>query len=188
MKKFTLIASFVACLMILDASCTTNNGPITNTASSTGANLRLAFVTNNSSDFWTIARKGTEKADNEFNDVTVEFRMPADGTAAEQKRMIDDLVAKGIDGMAVSPVDPENQTQTLNDTAKHVLVVTQDSDAPKSDRAFYVGTDNVAAGRVASLVLVDGNPLTDIRNVRQIRFVVLRGQLFDRTALASLAK
>ena len=46
----------------------------------------------------------------------------------------------------------------------------------------------VAAGRVASLVLIDGNPLTDIRNVRQIRFVVLRGHLFDRTALANLAK
>jgi ribose transport system substrate-binding protein len=149
MKKFTLFALFVGCLLILVGSCTTNNGPTTNSTSSTGGSLRLAFVTNNSSDFWTIARKGTEKADNELSDVTVEFRMPADGTAAEQKRMIDDLVAKGIDGLAVSPVDPENQTQTLNDTAKHVLVVTQDSDAPKSDRAFYVGTDNVAAGRVA---------------------------------------
>jgi len=149
MKNFTLIALFVACLMILGASCTTNTGPTTNTTSSTGGNLRLAFVTNNSSDFWTIARKGTEKADAEFDDVTVEFRLPADGTAAEQKRMIDDLLAKGVDGLAVSPVDPENQTQALNETAKHALVVTQDSDAPKSDRAFYVGTDNVAAGRVA---------------------------------------
>ena len=148
MKKFTLITLLVGCLLILAASCTTKPGPTTNT-SSTGGNLRLAFVTNNSSDFWTIARKGTEKADAEFNDVTVDFRLPADGTAAEQKRLIDDLLAKGVDGMAVSPVDPENQTQTLNDTAKHALVVTQDSDAPKSDRAFYVGTDNVAAGRVA---------------------------------------
>ncbi len=148
MKKFTLIALLVGCLMILAASCTPKSGP-TNSAGSTGGNLRLAFVTNNSSDFWTIARKGTEKADAEFDDVTVEFRLPADGTAAEQKRMIDDLLAKGVDGMAVSPVDPENQTQALNETAKHALVVTQDSDAPKSDRAFYVGTDNVAAGRVA---------------------------------------
>ena len=132
MKNFTLIALFVACLM---TSCTKNGGP-TNTSNTTG-NLRLAFVTNNTSDFWTIARKGTEKADTELDDVTVEFRMPADGTAAEQKRMIDDLVAKGIDGMAVSPVDPENQTQTLNDTAKHVLVVTQDSDAPKSELSCH---------------------------------------------------
>lgn len=158
MKKFTLIALFVGCLLILGASCTTNTGPTTNTTGTAGGNLRLAFVTNNSSDFWTIARKGTEKADKELDDVTVEFRLPADGTAAEQKRMIDDLLAKGIDGMAVSPVDPENQTQTLNDTAKHVLVVTQDSDAPKSDRAFYVGTDNVAAGRVAGGLIKEAIP------------------------------
>ena len=157
MKKFTSIAPFVACLIVLGASCTTSNGP-TNNAGNASGNLRLAFVTNNTSDFWTIARKGTEKADKEFDDVTVEFRLPADGTAAEQKRMIDDLLAKGIDGMAVSPVDPENQTQTLNETAKRVLVVTQDSDAPKSDRAFYVGTDNVAAGRVAGGLIKEALP------------------------------
>ncbi len=156
MKNFTLIALFVACLMILGASCTTNTGP-TNT-SGTGGNLRLAFVTNNSSDFWTIARKGTEKADKELDDVTVEFRLPADGTAAEQKRMLDDLLSKGVEGIAVSPVDPENQTQTLNDIAKRVLVVTQDSDAPKSDRAFYVGTDNVEAGRVAGGLIKEALP------------------------------
>lgn len=156
MKKFILIASFIVCLMIVGTSCTTNSGP-TNTANTSG-NLRLAFLTNNTSDFWTIARKGTEKADAEFDDVTVEFRLPADGTAAEQKRMLDDLLAKGVDGIAVSPVDPENQTQTLNETAKRVLVVTQDSDAPKSDRAFYVGTDNVAAGRVAGGLIKEALP------------------------------
>src|SRR5919201_3733980 len=75
-----------------------------------GKRLRLAFVTNNASDFWTIARRGTEKADQELDDVDVEFRIPSDGTAAEQKRILDDLLAKGTDGMAISPVDPSNQT------------------------------------------------------------------------------
>ncbi len=142
--------------MVFITSCNNNAGP-TNNADSSGS-LQLAFVTNNSSDFWTIARKGTEKADAELNGVTVEFRLPADGTAAEQKRLIDDLLAKGVDGIAVSPVDPENQTQALNETAKRVLVVTQDSDAPKSDRAFYVGTDNVAAGRVAGGLVKEALP------------------------------
>jgi hypothetical protein len=58
MKNFTLIVLFVACLVLLGASCTTNNGPANNAAGNSG-NLRLAFVTNNTSDFWTIARKGT---------------------------------------------------------------------------------------------------------------------------------
>src|SRR5256884_3959961 len=93
---------------------------------------RLAFVTNNASDFWTIARRGTDKADGELDNVEVEFRISADGTAADQKRIVDDLLAKGINGMAISPVDPANQTQMINDAARSILVITQDSDAPQS--------------------------------------------------------
>jgi ribose transport system substrate-binding protein len=110
---------------------------------------RLAFVTNNAADFWTIARRGCQKAEQELADVEVDFRIPADGTAAEQKRILDDLLAKGIAGIAISPVDPTNQTQLINQIAKQVLIFTQDSDAPDSDRACYIGTDNRAAGRQA---------------------------------------
>lgn len=112
-------------------------------------NFKLAFVTNNASDFWTIARKGVEKADSELANVDVEFKIPGEGTAAEQKRIVDDLLAKGIVGMAISPVDPNNQTQLINETARQAVVVTQDSDAPQSDRSCYIGTDNRAAGRQA---------------------------------------
>lgn len=154
--RTSIFAALTCASLVLFSSCNRNAGP-TNDAGTSG-NLQLAFVTNNTSDFWTIARKGTEKADAELNDVTVEFRVPGDGTAAEQKRLLDDLLAKGVDGIAVSPVDPENQTQALNETAKRVLVVTQDSDAPKSDRAFYVGTDNIAAGRVAGGLIKEALP------------------------------
>jgi ribose transport system substrate-binding protein len=109
---------------------------------------RLAFITNNAADFWTIARKGTEKAAAELADVTVEFRL-GDGTAAAQKRIVDDLLAKGVDGLAISPVDPANQTAMLDAAATQALVFTHDSDAPNSKRECYVGTDNVAAGRQA---------------------------------------
>src|SRR6267142_4382479 len=119
---------------------------------------KLAFVTNNASDFWTIARKGVEQADKELPAVEEEFRIPADGTAAEQKRIVDDLLAKGIAGMAISPVDPDNQTQLINDASKQALVVTQDSDAPKSDRAFYIGTDNHAAGLQAGQLIKEALP------------------------------
>lgn len=119
---------------------------------------RLAFVTNNASDFWTIARKGTEKAAKEIPGITVEFRIPADSTAAEQQRQIDDLLAKGIDGIAISPVDPANQTPLLNSAAAKALIITQDSDAPNSNRACYIGTDNVAAGRQAGELLKEALP------------------------------
>jgi ribose transport system substrate-binding protein len=155
MKIIFRSALICACLLLV-ASCQRDGG--SSGSGDASKNLRLAFVTNNASDFWTIARKGTEKADSELNDAIVEFRIPSDGTAAEQKRLLDDLLAKGVEGIALSPVDPDNQTQIINDTAKRVLVVTQDSDAPKSDRAFYVGTDNVAAGRQAGGLIKEALP------------------------------
>ncbi|HEY0376391.1 MAG TPA: sugar-binding protein [Pyrinomonadaceae bacterium] len=153
MKKFFLSALVFTCLLLLASACKSGGE-----GASGGGGRRLAFVTNNASDFWTIARKGTEKADAELNDVTVEFKIPSDGTAAEQKRLVDDLLAKGVDGIAISPVDPDNQTQMINETAGKVLVVTQDSDAPSSNRAFYVGTDNVAAGRQAGGLIKEALP------------------------------
>ena len=119
---------------------------------------KLGFVAIAAADFWTIARKGAEKADQEIDDVTLDFRIPTDGTAAEQKRLIDDLLAKGIDGLAISPVDPVNQTQMINEVAKQVLVITQDSDAPQSNRACYIGTDNRAAGRQAGELIKEAIP------------------------------
>jgi len=118
---------------------------------------QIAFITNNAADFWTIARKGVEKAAAELPDVTVEFRL-GDGTAADQKRIVDDLLAKGITGIAISPVDPANQTAMLDEAAQRAVVFTQDSDAPGSKRECYVGTDNVAAGRQAGALLKEALP------------------------------
>jgi len=47
-------------------------------------------------------------------------------------------------------------------------------------------TGSIAPGRRADLVLLDANPLTDIRNTRRIRAVVLAGKLLDRSALDRL--
>src|SRR6266516_3157872 len=82
---------------------------------------RIAFITNNAADFWTIARKGVEKAAADLPDVTVEFRL-GDSTAAEQKRIVDDLLAKGVEGIAISPFDPVNQASMLNEVARRAIV------------------------------------------------------------------
>jgi len=147
-----LIAS-VACFAVLTAGCEARGGNATGTKT-----LKLAFVTNNSADFWTIARRGVEKADEELPDVQAEFRITADGTAAEQQRVVDDLLTKGVDAIAISPVDPQNQTALIDAAAKRALVFTQDSDAPESARTCYIGTDNLAAGRQAGQLIREAIP------------------------------
>jgi len=146
------------CLVAVAAACRAKESETPGTAAGGSKTLKLAFVTNNSADFWTIARRGVEKADAELADVDAEFRLVSDGTAAEQQRVVDDLLTKGVDGMAISPVDPQNQTALLDAAAKKTLVFTQDSDAPQTARSCYIGTDNVAAGRQAGQLIREALP------------------------------
>ena len=159
-NSIRLISVFVCTLLltILLTSCQPGNSGTNTATGGAGTKHKLAFVTNNASDFWIIARKGTEKAAKEIPGIEVEFRIPSDGTAAEQQRVIDDLLAKRIEGIAISPVDPANQTPMLNRAASQALIVTQDSDAPNSNRVCYIGTDNVEAGRQAGQLVKEALP------------------------------
>jgi len=158
-KSTRLISVFVCALLsafILSGCQPAPSG--TNAPGAAGTKHKLAFVTNNPSDFWVLARKGTERAGREIPNIEVDFKIPADGTAAEQQRIVDDLLARGVHGIAISPVDPKNQQQMINTAAGQTLVLTQDSDAPDSNRACYIGTDNVAAGRQAGELLKEALP------------------------------
>jgi len=154
--KVSILSLFLF-VALIGISCS-RGGETTTSEGGPAKTYKIAFVTNNPADFWTIARRGVEKADSELGNVSVEFEMPHDGSAAEQKRIIDDLLAKGVDGIAISPVNPENQTQLINDLAKRAFVITQDSDAPNSQRACYLGTDNVEAGRQAGRLIKEAIP------------------------------
>lgn len=107
--------------------------------------IKVAFITNNASDFWKIAEAGTKKASEDFG-VEVIFRIPSAGTAEQQQQILQDLITMGVSGVAISPKDPENQTEMLNEAAKRVNLITQDSDAPNSLRKCYIGTNNFEAG------------------------------------------
>ena len=115
--------------------------------------LRLAFVPNCSNDFWAIVRLGCESAARQLGDVDLDFRFPANPTAEGQQEMLNALVAGGVDGIAISPIDADNQTDFLNHIATNTLLICADSDADKSRRACYIGTDNAAAGTKAAELL-----------------------------------
>ncbi len=120
--------------------------------------LRLGFVTNTASEFWLPARRGCRDAEVDLPGVEVLFRMPAHGTIAEQRQILEELLDLGVEGVALSPVDPARQTDWINGAASRLLLVTHDSDAPSSRRAFYVGSDNRAAGRMAGELIRQALP------------------------------
>src|ERR1700722_3704578 len=80
--------------------------------------LRLAFVTNNASDFWKIAAAGVRKYEGEAH-VHVDFKMPPTGTVSEQKQILENLVSQGYNGIAVSVIAPDDETTEINKAAKH---------------------------------------------------------------------
>ena len=110
----------------------------------------LALVTNAAADFWTIARRGVEKAQREHPEYAMDVIVTGQATAAEQRRELDNLLTRGIAGVSISAIDPKNSTEVLNRVAAKAVLFTTDSDAPESKRVAYIGTDNVAAGRQAA--------------------------------------
>jgi ribose transport system substrate-binding protein len=151
------------CLALAIAGCSKSDtsseaGNSGSSGATGGKKLKLAFVVNNASPFWVIAKAGTTDAEKELGNINVDFRIPSGGTAAEQQQIIDDLLAKGIDGIAMSPVDPANQTELLNKAASQTLLICHDSDAPASKRVCYIGTDNTAAGVEAGKLIKEALP------------------------------
>lgn len=148
MKPLRVVAILAAiCLLPLLDGCSQGSGRI-----------KVAFVSNNAFDFWTIAEAGCRKAEGELKDVEVDFRKPANGTAADQKEIIDSLMAQHVQAIAISVIDPKNQTNFLNRIADQVPLITQDNDAPESKRLCYIGTNNYDAGKEVGRLVKEAMP------------------------------
>lgn len=117
----------------------------------------IGFVTNGIASFWVIAEAGARAAGEEFN-VNVEVRMPPSPEVENQKRMLEELVTLEVDGVAVSPIDPDNQNDLLNMVADKTNLITHDSDAPNSNRLGYVGMSNYLAGRMCGELVKEALP------------------------------
>ncbi len=140
MRGQRLLVTFAAVLALAAIGCggSGNDDP---------DRIHVAYVTNGIDPFWDIAAAGTRAGAKDF-DVDCEVLMPPKGIV-DQKRMVEDLLARGTQGIAISPIDAENQVEFLNQSAEQTNLITQDSDAPASNRLCFVGVDNYKAGREA---------------------------------------
>ena len=143
-----LIVAFAAITTIGAAGCKKSGEGGGAAAPAAGGTPKFAFVTNNSAGFWNIAVKGIQKAEQDFG-IKAEVLRPLKGELAEQQRYLEDVMVLGFQGLAVSPVNPDSMTPLLDRVAEKMPVICHDSDAPKSKRIAYVGTNNTEAGRAA---------------------------------------
>ncbi len=159
MKRLSLLLS----LMMLTTLGCSESGPSGSGGGASGGGdaaavdgPKVAYVTNGIASFWVIAEKGAQDAGKEVG-ANVLVRMPPNGVE-DQKRMCQDLLAQGVDGIAISPIDPDNQGDLLDEIAQHTNLITQDSDAPDSARKCYVGMDNYTAGRMCGQLVKEAMP------------------------------
>ncbi len=151
-RSLRVVAVCVALLSLMQG-CRRDAGK-----SATAEGPRLAFISNNSFEFWTFAQKGAEKAGKDFG-VIVEFKMPPNGKAEEQQQFIEDLLVKGVKGIAISPNDAKNMSGFLARVGKKVPLLTVDSDIPdESARRGYLGTHNYRAGQAVGDLVAKAVP------------------------------
>ncbi len=101
--------------------------------------------------FFDLARDGCYKAQEELADVTCEYIGPGEHTELEQIQIVQDLITKGVDGIAVAPSNAPAMAKVLKAAADAgIPVMTWDSDLLTEDKALrttYVGTFNYDIGR-----------------------------------------
>jgi ribose transport system substrate-binding protein len=150
MNRHCLLARMILALLLfgLVVGCAQQKGET--------AKPRVAIVTNGVASFWTIAQAGAAEGAQEF-DAEVTVHMPAEGISA-QKRIVQDLLTLGVDGIAISSIDPDNQADLINSAAQEVHLITIDSDAPETNRLSFVGMDNYDAGRLCGRLVKEAIP------------------------------
>ncbi|HEU5071222.1 MAG TPA: substrate-binding domain-containing protein [Verrucomicrobiae bacterium] len=144
------------CLAAVLAGCSGKDGP-----SAEGAapkRWHLAFVANSPGEYWAVVNLGCDIAAQQLGDVDVDFRYPSETTVEAQQQIVSNLLAAGVDGIAISPIDADKQLDFLNRVAGRTLLVCADSDAAQSKRLGYIGTDNVAAGAQAAELIKEALP------------------------------
>lgn len=105
--------------------------------------------------YWFQVEDGMKAAGEKLG-VKVEMIGPAQASdVTAQVQILESLIASRVSGLAVSPNDPDGVTSVIDRAMNAgIPVLTFDSDAPKSKRLCYVGTDNYTAGRAAARQLL----------------------------------
>lgn len=116
------------------------------------------------------AHQGAERAAKELG-IKLEWNAPAQNDEAKQADIFNTFVEQGVDGIAVSCINPEIMGQAIDAAvAKGIHVVTWDSDAPNSKRDAFYGIDDTATGKLLGdellALLPDGGKVAILSGVQ----------------------
>ncbi|MDF9842590.1 ABC-type sugar transport system substrate-binding protein [Paenibacillus sp. PastF-1] len=147
MKKMTLaVLTGVLALTLTACGANSGNSPANNAGVSgndgaADSGTRTYYFINPKSigpAYWAAAEKGALQAGKDMG-VEVIFNAPTEADSSKQINMIQDMLTRKVSGIGVSPNDAKAVGPVFKKAAEQdVQIVTWDSDAPETDRQYYV--------------------------------------------------
>lgn len=165
--------------------------------------IKIGVVTQLSkSSFMLEINRGIRRAGEELADRGIELLVKEGFSVDEEEQLnaIDELVRKGIQGLAVMPVDCESIRMKLNQLIekREIPVVTFNSDIVGTKRSCFVGMDNrksgktaaglmgIATGGVGKVLVITGYFSSNVSNTRLDGFVEELKNAYPRLELAGV--
>jgi len=140
--KRTLTIIFVFCLVFVSFGINAKE-------------IRIGLLGKSVHPYWDVVRKGMEDAAKKL-DVDATFYVPPSEDIAKQIETLETWIGMGIEGISFAPSDPDAVVSTIQKAMKKgIPCISNDTDAPKSGRLCYIGTDNYTAGMIAGKKMAD---------------------------------
>lgn len=119
------------------------------------AAIRIGVVTQlSAASFMLEINRGIQTAQKELGELGIEVLIRERETVreADQLEALDEVLAEGIQGLAIMPVDGEGVRAKLNQIIheEKIPVITFNSDIVGTGRSCFVGMDNRRSGQVAA--------------------------------------
>jgi len=154
MKRYLVIS--LALIMVFCAVSCTKEEPKTEEAKK----IRIGVLGKSVHPYWDVVRLGMEDAARKLN-VDAEFYVPPTEDIPKQIEILETWIAQGFDGISFAPSDPSSVIPVIKRaTEAGIYCISQDTDAPQSDRLCYIGTSNYTAGKIA------GKKMAEILNYK----------------------
>lgn len=122
------------------------------------------------------AKEESERIGKELG-IKIEWLAPMQVDAAEQERIMANLIRRKVNGIIISCIDSDRIAKQIDKAvAAGIKVATFDSDSPHSKRLFYCGTNNYLAGKACGAALI--KVLTAKHKAdRENRLLIMTGSL-----------
>jgi ribose transport system substrate-binding protein len=150
MRKFPLALAIAMCLPGLTgtafAAGAGEPSPTPAARAGSAGSLTFAIVPKGVHPYYEPVYRGFQDAARRHG-ITAEVAAPPRFDVRLQAKVIEDLIARGVNGIAVSANDDAGLTGVIHDAVlAGITVITVDAPAPSSEALTYIGTDNEAAG------------------------------------------